>query len=121
MNKKGFTLIELLATIAILGLMSLIIGVNITSILRSTEKNNEDFDKEQIEKAACVFADSEIKTNESLGFGNYYKWCGEGIWCDIIVGDLIKSGLLGDNYDKYKDNTVHVSYPDGEKKCELNS
>ena len=110
MNKKGFTLVELLAVISILVLMSLIIGVNITSILRSTEKNSENFDKEQIEKAACVFADSEA--NSSGLCKNTTGDCNE-----ISVSMLINSGLLDKTY-KTRSGTITVNRNStGKKKC----
>ena len=126
MDKKGFTLVELLATITILVLMSLIIGVNVTSILRSTEDNEYKFDKEQIEKAACVFADSEVRKDETLKneySKDYTNLCG-GTSCTVAVVDLVKSGLLSKNYiddnkpeSEFKNKSVTVTYTGGEKKC----
>ncbi|MBO5096373.1 MAG: type II secretion system protein [Bacilli bacterium] len=113
MDKKGFTLVELLATIAILVLMSVIIGVNITSILRSTEKQNDDFDKKQIEKAACVYVDSTLNT---------YNKCGtkSGTCTSVTVNDLIESGLLDDSYESVKSKPVTINWTDGLKKCTYN-
>lgn len=110
MNKKGFTLVELLATIAILVLMSVIIGVNITSILRSTEKQNNDFDKKQIEKAACVYVDSdELCPN---------KDCDENVTIDV----LINQGLLDEEvYASIREKKVSVSRDEGLKKCTYNN
>ena len=113
MNKKGFTLVELLATIAILVLMSLIIGVNITSILKSTEDNEKEFDKNTIEKAACVFADSEVR--QKVGFTG----CG-GSNCTVNISLLVQAGLLNSDYsdiEKYPNRNVSVIYTDGEKTC----
>ena len=112
MNKKGFTLVELLATIAILVLMSVIIGVNITSILRSTEDTQENFDKEQIEKAACVYVDSSLNTNKC---SSKSETCYE-----VKVNDLILSGLLDDIYESIKDNSITINWNDGEKTCTYN-
>ena len=108
MDKKGFTLVELLATIAILVLMSVIIGVNITSILRSTEKQNDDFDKKQIEKAACVYVDSdELCPNKD---------------CDnsVTIKKLIEKGLLDEEVYKDKTGTITVTRNNGLKKCTYN-
>lgn len=105
MNKKGFTLVELLATIGILVIMSLIIGVNITSILKSTETNEEEFNKKQIEKAACVYVDSE----------ELCKDCND----KVTVSNLIDSGLLDDSYNSER-GTISVTRTDGEKKCTYN-
>lgn len=106
MNKKGFTLVELLATIAILVLMSVIIGVNITSILRSTEKNEEEFDKKQIEKAACVYVDSDELC--------LTKNCDNNVTIDV----LIKSGLLDEEiYGDIRNKKINVTRTDGLKEC----
>lgn len=108
MNKKGFTLVELMATIAILVLMSVIIGVNITSILRSTEKSEEDFNKEQIEKAACVYVDSD-------------EFC-PAKDCDdkVTINKLIETGLLDENVYKNETGNITVTRNDGLKECKYN-
>lgn len=105
MNKKGFTLVELLATIAILVLMSVIIGVNITSILRTTKKNEEDFNKEQIEKAACVYVDSDELCPT--------KDCDKKVTIDI----LIKNGLLDETFKDIGGNIIITRSHDGLKEC----
>ena len=108
MNKKGFTLVELLATIAILVLMSVIIGVNITSILRSTEKQNDDFDKKQIEKAACVYVDSDELCPA--------KDCDS----NVTIKKLIEKGLLDEEVYKDKTGTITVTRNNGLKECTYN-
>lgn len=107
MNKKGFTLVELMATIGLLAIMSLVIGVNITSILKTTKQNEEDFNKEQIEKAACVYYSSEeLNPNGSI---------------NITVENLIESGLLDETYRNENGKiTVNVNDNDNEKKCIYN-
>lgn len=105
MNKKGFTLVELMATIGLLAIMSLVIGVNITSILKSTKQNEEEFNKEQIEKAACVYYSSEgLNKNGST---------------NITVGKLIESGLLDETY-KNENGKITITFNDNEKKCSYN-
>lgn len=103
MNKKGFTLVELMATIGLLAIMSLVIGVNITSILKSTKQNEEEFNKEQIEKAACVYYSS-----EELNSGE-----------EITVGKLIDSGLLDETY-RNANGKITITFNDNEKKCSYN-
>lgn len=105
MNKKGFTLIELMVTVGLLALMGVIIGVNITSILKSTQKNEDDFDKETIEKAACVYYSSE-ELNPS-GSTN------------ITVKNLIKSGLLDETYQT-ENGKITITVKDNEKICSYN-
>ena len=109
MNKKGFTLVELMATVGLLAIMSIVIGVNITSILKSTKQNEEDFNKEQIEKAACVYYSSE-ELNPS------------GSKEEIFVRDLIESGLLDETYRNVENSkvTITVNDNDNEKKCVYN-
>lgn len=109
MNKKGFTLVELLATISILVLMSVIIGVNITSILRSTEDTQENFDKEQIEKAACVYVDSSLNENKCSAKS--------GSCSEITVNDLISGGLLDDSYSDLGSKTIKITWENNEKIC----
>lgn len=110
MNKKGFTLVELMATIGLLAIMSLVIGVNITSILKSTKRNEEDFNKEQIEKAACVYYSSEeLNSNQN---SNESK--------EISVKDLIDSGLLDETYRNVENRKVTITFNDNEKKCIYN-
>lgn len=105
MNKKGFTLVELMATIGLLAIMSLVIGVNITSILKSTKQNEEEFNKEQIEKAACVYYSSkELNKNGST---------------NITVGNLIESGLLDETY-RNENGKITITFNDNEKKCSYN-
>ena len=106
MNKKGFTLVELMATIGLLAIMSLVIGVNITSILKNTKQREEDFNKEQIEKAACVYYSSE-ELNPS---GSK----------EIFVKNLIESGLLDETYRNVENRKVTITVNDDEKKCIYN-
>lgn len=112
MNKKGFTLIELMVTVGLLALMGVIIGVNITSILKSTQKNEEDFDKETTEKAACVYVDSSANNKKCL---NRTKPCTE-----ISIKDLTDSGLLDERFIS-KTGTITISWNDGEKICTYNN
>ena len=104
-HKKGFTLVELMATIGLLAIMSLVIGVNITSILKTSKQNEEDFNKKQIEKAACVYYSSE-ELNPS-GSTN------------ITVKNLIKSGLLDETYQT-ENGKITITVNDNEKICSYN-
>lgn len=108
MNKKGFTLIELMVTVGLLALMGVIIGVNITSILRSTEKQNDDFDKKQIEKAACVYVDSDELCPA--------KDCDSS----VTINKLIEKGLLDEEVYKDKTGTITVTRNNGLKECTYN-
>lgn len=111
MNKKGFTLVELMATIGLLAIMSLVIGVNITSILKSTKQNEEKFNKEQIEKAACVYYSSEGLNQELNQNPSGSK--------DITVEKLIKSGLLDETYQN-ENGKITITFNNNEKKCSYN-
>ena len=116
MNKKGFTLVELLATLTILVLMSVIIGVNITSILKSTEDTEEEFDKEQIEKAACVYVDSTKNANNDCTNTSAYS---STSCTNINVNKLVGAGLLGNDYVVDDTTTpIKICYSGGEKFCE---
>ena len=117
MNKKGFTLVELLATLTILVLMSLIVGVNITSIMESTDDMEDTSRKEKIANAACVFVDSSVNTN--LCKTQQTTSC-----TDIKVTDLTSAGLLGNDIRKLisegsiPNNKIKVCYKNNEKICE---
>lgn len=119
-NKKGFTLVELMATLGILVLMGTIIGVNIVSILRSTEDLNKNNAKELIEEAACVFVDSSLATKKSefSYTGTYSIGQRSG---SVYVSDLIKCGLIPDSLStEYGSKTVSISTVSQAKKCTLN-
>lgn len=107
MNKRGFTLTELLVTIGILAIMSLIVGVNLTSILRSTKKNDKEFEKKQIEKAACVYVDSENLCPD--------KNCDNNVTIQVLIDNGLLDKDVYKNYNKTK--KITISRSNNKKTC----
>lgn len=56
MKKEGFTLVELIAVIILLGLLSLIVSIPVSKIIKNTRKSLNDNQKEQIKLAASLWA-----------------------------------------------------------------
>lgn len=77
MNNKGFTLIELLATMAILGIISTVTIVSITSYYKkSEEKAVSAFEKnitDYVDSYISLYGSKEIYT--SYNSGSIYKKC----------------------------------------------
>lgn len=120
MKNRGFTLIELLAVVVLLGLVGTIVTVNLSATLKETKEETCDAFVNDIEEAACVYAELAEQPGEKCNrsTGN----------CSVKLSTLIKEGLIeeglleekkdectGQDIDKNK--TVNVSWVDGEKKC----
>ncbi len=55
MKKNGFTIVELLVTIALLAIMSVVVGVSMAGMFeRQNEKNLKEY-TEKLENTACVY------------------------------------------------------------------
>ena len=94
MNKKGFTLTELLATIAIIGVVSLIGTVSITSIKAKIDENMFDIKLQLALGAATNWGqdNKNLLTSNCTINGTSYKCI------DKKISDLISSKYLtGDN------------------------
>ena len=69
MKDKGFTLIELIVTITLIVIISVTVGVSITGMLdRQEEKDTEDY-VNQIQDAACVYANVSTAFTDGAQFG----------------------------------------------------
>lgn len=90
MNKKGFTLIEILGVIVIIGLLLLIVTPNLLNRLNTKEAQITDLQKEMIEEAAGLYADT-------------HSECSSG--CTKSVSDLKAAGYLNDNISKASDKS----------------
>lgn len=114
-NNRGFTLIEMLVTIAIVGVLGVIIGINIVGMIsRQKEKNYEEY-KENIENAACLYFQRENP--------NATECAGDS--CQIQIPTLIQNGFVKKDMSnpitkesaENDGNYVEVSWSDGERIC----
>lgn len=86
-NKKGFTLVELLATIAILGIISIIALPQINKIMQENSKRKFEKYGESIITASKLYTDSYTKDM----FGNNVVGCK-----NIDLNTLMEKGLIED-------------------------
>lgn len=116
MNRKGFTLIEIIAVIAILATISIVVTVNMTKTMKKyTENDCENF-KEEVEEAACTYADIKFDDNND---GIKEPFCDRSKNsftasnpCIITIEQLYSYGLINDevnkcNGKKIKEDTTH--------------
>ena len=112
MKNKGFTLVELIVTVALLAIISVVIGVSMSGMLsRQDDKELKNYQKE-IEKAACAYAEANnFKINENRS---------------IDINTLISSGTLkktinnpksGKPITDYGTDEVKITWDNGEKTC----
>ena len=86
--KKGFTLVELLATITILGLLGLIVGMGITSAIQGTRKDSAETQKKNI-----------IASARNWAADNIYTLPEEGNSIVISLHDLLAEGFMEGDED----------------------
>ena len=110
MKKDGFTLIELLAVIAIMAVLSLVVGLNINKMMKNQKDDDIATYKETLEKAACVYAEN-----------NYFDENQK-----VYFSDLVKAGLISKDLEnpETKENElnrnthyIEVTFVNNEKKC----
>lgn len=106
MKKNGFTLIELIVTIALLGLVGIVISFSMVNLLDNQKDERKSEFKSIMEEAACTYV-----------LLSYASWNGA-----YVEGDkLIQEGLVEEEINGYKVSNykVNVSNIDGERKCTL--
>lgn len=119
-DKNGFTLVELLVTIALIGTISIVVGVSINSLNKNqSHKSYDDFVK-TMEDAGCVFAQHDNRTKEiCYTYPNL---------CNIKNAELISSGLIRKTLENplskktvEQDTTsyVKITYQNGERICKF--
>lgn len=112
MKKNGFTLIEILVVIVLLAAVSVTVGVNMSGMAeRQKEKQIKTY-KETLEKAACVYAETNNILTDS----------------EVTIKNLIDAGLVSknlknpetnDTVSKDENNSVLIKWENNEKKCSL--
>ena len=117
MVNKGFTLIEIIVVIAILGVLSTIVTIGLTSTLDNTNKDDCNNFVKEIEEAACVY----------VSMSNKKIVCNREVCEDIPLSILVSEGLIKRDTDgctkKELDlnSTVSVTWSsEGEKTCTYN-
>lgn len=119
-NKKGFTLIELLVTVALIAIISIVVGVSVGNLITNQKHKSYDNFVKKMEDAACVFMQNDNRTE---GLCQAYN----GL-CDIHFKDLINGGLVkksdenpmtGEKIETDYDSYIHVEYIDGERICKF--
>lgn len=110
MDKKGYTLIELLVVIALVAVLTTSITIAGLSMLKSQQETLSDLEIENIENAACLYAD----------LNDLRNGCSDSPVCEIQVQTLIDNGFLDDD-TAIGSNSVTISWdPDGLKSCTYN-
>lgn len=89
MNKKGYTLVELIAVIAIIAILATILIMNFDGVINKNKQKSDNFFKEEVEKAACVYID--LKSHKTIKDA-----CYPSKNCSITANDLITDGLISD-------------------------
>jgi len=116
-KKTGFTLIEMLLVVVIIGVMGVIVTINFTKTLESTEQKKCDDFVTEVEDAACAFS----------GFANKDYTCNRNYCEPIPLSLLVSEGLIQSetdactNKDIDLSKTVSVTWDNrGEKHCTYN-
>lgn len=117
MDKRGFTLIEVIVVIAILGMLSVIVTISLTSTLDNTNQNTCNRFVTEVEEAACVYA----------ALSNKEVVCNRSNCEPIPLKYLVEEGLIKSlkdgctNSDIDLSETVTVTWDEnGEKNCKYN-
>ena len=111
-EKNGFTLIEILVVIVLLAAVSVTVGVNMSGMAeRQKEKQIKTY-KETLEKAACVYAETNnILTDSEVTIKTLID---EG-----LVNKNLKNPETNDPVSKYENDIVQIKWNNNEKKCSL--
>lgn len=106
MNTKGFTLTELIITIALIGLIGILVTASSLNDLKKEKEKTEQRITQMIEDAACTYA---ITSDE----------CKNG--CRVSGDTLVNEGLIDEfiNEKDMKAKQVQVSFVNGERICTL--
>lgn len=122
MKKEGFTLIELIVTIAIMGLIGVVISTNMLGLFSNEEDKEYEAFVQKIEDSACMYVETVFNDTQRSN-------CRTNT-CTITIDQLINKGYVADdlidpttgnvitsNKSKYK---VKVSWVNNVKTCVMN-
>ncbi len=104
MNNKGFTLIEIIIVIALLGTLSVVIGVNMTKSLDSQNEKTKKEYRQRLENAACIYVDHKNIDISSCTISSTSNNC------KVSISSLISEGLI--------DKTISNPYSETKGKVE---
>lgn len=110
-NKNGFTLVEILVTIAVLAVLTTIVGVSVSQILHNNNQKKVDEFNAKLEKAACAFVDYQ-GINESL-CGAYEDLC-EVTYEELLNGKVIETQMGNKEDLKVKDSDEDSGFIKGD-------
>lgn len=117
--KNGFTLVEVIVVIAIIGVVSVLIGTNFFGLIGSADDYENENLYKYLNEATCVYIDSEESNFKSDA-------CyGSETGCLVSSALLYEKGYVDENtgllreYTKseIEDYTVKVYWKSNEKRC----
>ena len=112
MKKNGFTLIEILVVIVLLAAASVTIGVNMSGMSERQKEKQIKAYKETLEKAACVYAETNnILTDSEVTI--------KALIDEGLVNKNLKNPETNDPVSKYENGIVQIKWNNNEKKCSL--
>ena len=106
MKKNGFTLAELIVTIALLGLVGIVLSMNMIKIINNQKEEKKEEFVELMEEAACAYV--------ILSDAN---WNGTYVQGNILVSE----GIIDEEVNGYKSANydIEVNIVDGKRSCKL--
>ena len=106
-NKKGFTLIELLAVIAILGILIVIAGLSVTSILKKSKTDVIDVQGNKLIDIAklIVMENPDVFSCKYLDISGYPA--PTGIECKLGTGNSCDCVINDNGFNGYADTKVN--------------
>lgn len=120
MKKKGFTLVEMLATVAVLGIVILIVAPNITGTLKKVNDDKYQRFLSDVFIATEAYIQAHIDEYPEIGNENERVYV---YFTDLISGHYLKSDVYDPKGKKSVseelDYTVEVYLSDGEYKYKL--
>lgn len=117
-NNNGFTLIELIVTVALLAVLSVVVGLSVTNMMDGQKEKQYEEYVSTLEEAGCVYAEHN-KLTASVCSSSPAS-------CKVKLNSLISAGLVKkdltnpNNKKLISQNTtsyIQISWSNNEKKC----